>query len=57
VTCRPGLNQPGTDPTQLLRMLVSWGDSLERFEAKLAGRLDGPSRLTEAMQRRRGAVR
>jgi peptidoglycan/xylan/chitin deacetylase (PgdA/CDA1 family) len=55
VTCRPGINQMGTDPTQLRRMLVAWSDDLRRFEAKLAGRLDRPSRLTEAMQRRRGA--
>ena len=57
VTCRPGLNQAGTDPTQLLRTLVSWSDDLGRFEAKLAGRLDRPGRLTEAVQRRRGAAR
>lgn len=57
VTCRPGLNQAGTDPTQLLRTLVSWSDDVGRFEAKLAGRLDRPSRLTEAAQRHRGAAR
>lgn len=57
VTCRPGINQIGADPTQLRRILVAWSDDLKRFEAKLAGRLDRPSRLTEAMQRRRGAVR
>lgn len=57
VTCRSGLNRTGADPTQLRRTLVGWGDDSERFQAKLAGRLDRPSRLTEAMQRRRGAAR
>lgn len=51
VTCRPGLNQTGVDPTQLFRNLVGWSDDLQRFTAKLAGRLDTPSRLTGAMQR------
>jgi peptidoglycan/xylan/chitin deacetylase (PgdA/CDA1 family)/glycosyltransferase involved in cell wall biosynthesis len=51
VTCRPGLNLPGTDPLQLLRNLISWSDDAARFEAKLNGRLDRPGRLTEAMQR------
>lgn len=54
VTCRPGINQAGADLTQLLRTLVSWSDDLDRFAVKLAGRLDRPSRLAQAMQRRRG---
>ncbi len=56
VTCRSGLNRTGADPTQLLRTLVGWGDDVRRFQAKLAGLLDRPSRLTEAMQRRRAGV-
>lgn len=55
VTCRSGLNQVGVDRAALFRTLVGWGDHLARFEAKLAGLLDRPSRLTEAMQRRRAA--
>ena len=28
--------------------MIGWGDGLPRFQAKLAGQLDGPGRLTEA---------
>jgi peptidoglycan/xylan/chitin deacetylase (PgdA/CDA1 family) len=54
VTCRPGLNQHGIDMAELRRNLIGPRDDLARFQAKLSGRLDAPSRLTEAMQRRRG---
>ncbi len=57
VTCRPGLNQHGIDLMELRRNLIGPRDDLPRFEAKLSGRLDAPSRLTEAMQRRRARAR
>jgi len=53
VTCRPGLNDAETDATELRRNLIAPRDDLRRFRAKLGGLLDAPSRLTEAMQRRR----
>jgi peptidoglycan/xylan/chitin deacetylase (PgdA/CDA1 family) len=57
VTCRSGLNAGGVGLVELRRTMVGWRDDMERFRAKLAGRLDKPSVLTEAMQRRRAAVR
>jgi peptidoglycan/xylan/chitin deacetylase (PgdA/CDA1 family) len=53
VTCRPGLNASGADLAELRRTLIGPRDDMRRFRAKLDGRLDAPSRLTEAMQRRR----
>lgn len=53
VTCRPGLNTAATDPMELRRNLIAPRDDARRFRAKLYGLLDEPSRLTEAMQRRR----
>ena len=53
VTCRPGINRHGIDMAQLRRNLIGPRDDLRSFRAKLAGQLDAPSRLTEAMQRRR----
>jgi peptidoglycan/xylan/chitin deacetylase (PgdA/CDA1 family) len=57
VTCRSGLNAGGVGLVELRRTMVGWRDDMERFRAKLAGRLDKPGVLTEAMQRRRAAVR
>jgi peptidoglycan/xylan/chitin deacetylase (PgdA/CDA1 family) len=57
VTCRSGLNRGGEPPAELRRTLIGWADDARRFEAKLAGLLDEPSRLTEAMQRRRAGRR
>jgi peptidoglycan/xylan/chitin deacetylase (PgdA/CDA1 family) len=57
VTCRSGLNTGGGGLVELRRTMVGWRDDMERFHAKVAGRLDKPSALTEAMQRRRAAVR
>ena len=57
VTCRSGLNHAGVRPAELNRTLIGWGDGLPRFQAKLAGQLDGPGRLTEAMQRQRATAR
>jgi peptidoglycan/xylan/chitin deacetylase (PgdA/CDA1 family) len=54
VTCRPGLNTTATDLVELRRNLIGPRDDARRFRAKLYGLLDAPSRLTEAMQRRRG---
>ncbi len=54
VTCRPGLNTAATDLMELRRNLIAPRDDARRFRAKLHGLLDAPSRLTEAMQRRRG---
>ena len=56
VTCRPGLNDAGTDPMELRRNLIAPRDDIRRFRAKLGGLLDAPSRLTEAMQRRRAGA-
>ena len=56
VTCRPGINDAGTDPTELRRNLIAPRDDIRRFRAKLGGLLDAPSRLTEAMQRRRDSA-
>lgn len=53
VTCRPGINTAETDLAELRRNLIAPRDDLQRFRAKLGGLLDAPSRLTEAMQRRR----
>jgi peptidoglycan/xylan/chitin deacetylase (PgdA/CDA1 family) len=53
VTCRPGLNDADTDRAELRRNLIAPRDDIRRFRAKLGGLLDAPSRLTEAMQRRR----
>jgi peptidoglycan/xylan/chitin deacetylase (PgdA/CDA1 family) len=57
VTCRSGLNAGGGGLVELRRTMVSWRDDVERFRAKVAGRLDNPSVLTEAMQRRRARAR
>jgi peptidoglycan/xylan/chitin deacetylase (PgdA/CDA1 family) len=57
VTCRAGLNGGGEGLVELRRTMVSWRDDLERFRAKLSGRLDRPGMLTEMMQRQRGLVR
>jgi peptidoglycan/xylan/chitin deacetylase (PgdA/CDA1 family) len=57
VTCRSGLNRGGEPLAELRRTLIGWADDAHRFEAKLAGQLDEPSRLTEAMQRRRAGRR
>jgi peptidoglycan/xylan/chitin deacetylase (PgdA/CDA1 family) len=55
VTCRAGVNRGGEGLVELRRTLVGWGVDAARFRALMAGRLDQPSRLTEAMQRRRAA--
>ena len=56
VTCRAGLNRGGDGLAELRRTLVGRGIDAARFRGLLAGRADRPSRLTEAMQRRRGAA-
>jgi peptidoglycan/xylan/chitin deacetylase (PgdA/CDA1 family) len=55
VTCEAGINVFGADLAQLRRTMIVWTDDERRFAAKLAGRLDAPSTLTQAMQRRRAA--
>src|SRR4029077_12849114 len=40
VTCRPGINDAGTDPTELRRNLIAPRDDIRRFRAKLGGLLD-----------------
>lgn len=57
VTCRAGLNHGGEGLAELRRTLVGWSADAARVRALLAGRLDRPSRLTEAMQRRRAGAR
>ena len=57
VTCRSGPNRGGEPPAELRRTLIGWADDAHRFETKLAGVLDEPSRLIEAMQRRRAGGR
>jgi peptidoglycan/xylan/chitin deacetylase (PgdA/CDA1 family) len=54
VTCRSGLNASGVALAELRRTLIGPRDDIRRFRAKLDGQLDAPTRLTEAMQRRRG---
>jgi peptidoglycan/xylan/chitin deacetylase (PgdA/CDA1 family) len=45
VTCEPGTNDAGTDPLRLRRTMIDRRDGLLDFKAKIAGRLDRPSRL------------
>ncbi len=45
------MNHGGQPLAELRRTLIRWADDEHRFEAKLAGLLDEPSRVTEAMQR------
>ena len=44
-TCEPGTNDAGTDPLRLRRTMIDRRDGMIDFRAKLAGRLDRPSRL------------
>lgn len=57
VTCRPGLNTSNAHLAELRRNLIGARDDINRFRAKLHGQLDAPSRLTEAMQRRRARAK
>jgi glycosyltransferase involved in cell wall biosynthesis/peptidoglycan/xylan/chitin deacetylase (PgdA/CDA1 family) len=53
LTCEPEVNDAGTNPLALNRTLVDRRDGVAGFQAKLAGRLDGSSRLRARMHDRR----
>ena len=57
VTCRAGPLPGGGSLTELRRTMIGRRDDVQRFRARLDGVTDTPSRLTEAMQRRRAGVR
>jgi peptidoglycan/xylan/chitin deacetylase (PgdA/CDA1 family) len=51
LTCEPGVNGPCVDPHALRRTAVYSGDDLKLFEARIAGLLDRPWRVRDAMAR------
>jgi peptidoglycan/xylan/chitin deacetylase (PgdA/CDA1 family) len=57
VSTRTGVNPGGEEPWGLRRTMISWADDLERFRAKITGRLDTPPIWTELAQWRRRRAR